>query len=172
MSREAHVRFCERAVVKFRRATRLIVLGEAHLRRILGEYAAYYSANTPRTIMSPERTDRWAKMRRSRAQCSGSEAFVPMRSSADYITITSESRFSVHTANPRFSILATSMISSFRRFSGASHARRVRQVCVNAKAPQGRLVRSPRRARAYRSLPRFHRSPAHRRQSEGLPASR
>jgi hypothetical protein len=43
MSREAHVRFCERAVAKFRRATRLIVLGEAHLRRILGKYAAYYN---------------------------------------------------------------------------------------------------------------------------------
>jgi hypothetical protein len=28
MSREAHVRFCERAVVKFRRATRLVVLGD------------------------------------------------------------------------------------------------------------------------------------------------
>ena len=43
MSREAHVRFWERAVVKFRRATRLIVFGEAHLRRILGRYAAYYA---------------------------------------------------------------------------------------------------------------------------------
>jgi hypothetical protein len=43
MSREAHVRFCERAVVKFHRATRLIVFGEAHLRRILGKYAAYAS---------------------------------------------------------------------------------------------------------------------------------
>jgi hypothetical protein len=43
MSRETHVRFCERAVVKFHRATRLIVFGEAHLRRILGKYAAYYN---------------------------------------------------------------------------------------------------------------------------------
>jgi hypothetical protein len=43
MSRETHVRFCERAVVKFHRATRLIVFGEAHLRRILGRYAAYYN---------------------------------------------------------------------------------------------------------------------------------
>jgi len=48
--------------------------------------------------MSPERTDHWAKMRRYRAQFSGSEAFAPMRSSADSITITSESRFSVQTA--------------------------------------------------------------------------
>ena len=30
MSREAHVRFWERAVVKFRRATRLIILGGLH----------------------------------------------------------------------------------------------------------------------------------------------
>jgi hypothetical protein len=44
MSREAHVRFCERAVAKFRRATRLIVFGEAHLSRILGRCAAYYNA--------------------------------------------------------------------------------------------------------------------------------
>jgi len=43
MSREAHVRFYERAVVKFHRATRLIVFGEAHLRQILGRYAAYYN---------------------------------------------------------------------------------------------------------------------------------
>jgi hypothetical protein len=43
MSREAHVRFCERAVVRFRRATRLIALGEAHLRRILQAYAPYYN---------------------------------------------------------------------------------------------------------------------------------
>jgi hypothetical protein len=50
MSREAHVRFCERAVVKFRRATRLVVLGETHLRRILREYARYY--NTARTHRS------------------------------------------------------------------------------------------------------------------------
>jgi hypothetical protein len=41
--REAHVRFCERAVVKFRRATRLVILGEAHLRRILSAYAGYYN---------------------------------------------------------------------------------------------------------------------------------
>jgi hypothetical protein len=43
MSREAHVRFCERAVAKFRRATRLVALGEGHLRRILTKYAAYYN---------------------------------------------------------------------------------------------------------------------------------
>jgi hypothetical protein len=43
MSREAHVRFCERVVAKFRRATRLVVLGKAHLRRILTKYAAYYN---------------------------------------------------------------------------------------------------------------------------------
>jgi hypothetical protein len=43
MSRETHVRFCERAVVKFHRATRLIVFGQAQLRRILSKYAAYYN---------------------------------------------------------------------------------------------------------------------------------
>src|SRR6516164_6186849 len=47
MSREAHVRFWERAVVKFRRATRLVALSEQHLRRFLKSYATYY--NTART---------------------------------------------------------------------------------------------------------------------------
>ena len=50
MSREAHVRFCERAVVRFRRATRLIVFNEDHLRRILSNYASYY--NEVRTHLS------------------------------------------------------------------------------------------------------------------------
>jgi hypothetical protein len=50
MSREAHVRFCERAGVKFRRATRLIVLNEDHLWRILSKYASYY--NEVRTHLS------------------------------------------------------------------------------------------------------------------------
>ena len=50
MSREAHVRFCERAVVKFRRATRLLVFNAEHLRRILAKYATYY--NEVRTHVS------------------------------------------------------------------------------------------------------------------------
>ena len=43
MSRETHVRFWERAAVKARRATRLIVLGETHLHRIMSAYASYYN---------------------------------------------------------------------------------------------------------------------------------
>jgi len=50
MSRETHVRFWERAAVKFRRATRLIVFGEDHLRRILRAYMTYY--NEARTHLS------------------------------------------------------------------------------------------------------------------------
>src|SRR5205807_5710089 len=42
MSRETHVRFCERAVVKFHRATRLIILKERHLRRVLSSYFQYH----------------------------------------------------------------------------------------------------------------------------------
>jgi len=42
MSREAHVRFCESAGVRFLRATLLIVLGEPHLRQVLTEYAFGY----------------------------------------------------------------------------------------------------------------------------------
>ena len=50
MSREAHVRFCERAVAKFRRATRLVVFGERHLRHLLKLYQEYY--NEVRTHLS------------------------------------------------------------------------------------------------------------------------
>jgi hypothetical protein len=50
MSRETHVRFWERAAVKARRATRLIVFGEAHQRRILRAYMSYY--NEARTHLS------------------------------------------------------------------------------------------------------------------------
>ena len=50
MSREAHVRFCERAVVKFRRATRLVVFGERHLRHLLNSYQRNY--NEVRTHLS------------------------------------------------------------------------------------------------------------------------
>ena len=50
MSREAHVRFCERAVVRFRRATRLVVFGERHLRYLLASYQRYY--NEARTHLS------------------------------------------------------------------------------------------------------------------------
>jgi hypothetical protein len=50
MSRETHVRFCERAVVKFHRATRLVVFGEQHLRHLLKSYQKYY--NEARTHLS------------------------------------------------------------------------------------------------------------------------
>jgi transposase InsO family protein len=42
MSREAHVRFWEGAGVQLPRATRLLVLSERHLRRILAQYFSYY----------------------------------------------------------------------------------------------------------------------------------
>ena len=47
MSRETHVRFWERAAVKFRRATRLFIFGERHLRRVLAEYVAYFNQWRP-----------------------------------------------------------------------------------------------------------------------------
>jgi hypothetical protein len=67
MSREAHVPFCERAVVRFRRATRLVVFGERHLRHLLNSYQKYYNearthlslhkdAPIPRTIQTVGRT--------------------------------------------------------------------------------------------------------------------
>jgi len=50
MSRETHVRFWERAAVKFRRATRLIVFGETHLGQTLRTHMTYY--NEARTHLS------------------------------------------------------------------------------------------------------------------------
>jgi hypothetical protein len=41
MRRESHVRFWEGVEVRFLRATRLIVLDDGHLRRLLAEYLAY-----------------------------------------------------------------------------------------------------------------------------------
>jgi putative transposase len=47
MSREAHVRFWEGVGVKLPRATHLVVLNAAHLRRLLRDYLLYYhSART------------------------------------------------------------------------------------------------------------------------------
>ncbi len=42
MSREAHVRFWEGVGVRLPRATRLLILGEDHLRRVLNEYVSDY----------------------------------------------------------------------------------------------------------------------------------
>jgi len=64
MSREAHVRFCERAVAKFRRATRLLIVGERHLRRMLASYSSYY--NESRTHLALEKD---APLRRAIQRC-------------------------------------------------------------------------------------------------------
>jgi hypothetical protein len=67
----------------------MIVLGEAHLRRILKSYAHY--CNGVRTHRS------LAKMRRSLAKFSESEAANHTPSLADFATTTPELMFSVHT---------------------------------------------------------------------------
>src|SRR5438128_7109829 len=51
----------------------------------------------PDITMKREHTDRWTKMRLSRARSSGPAASCHMLSSVDCITTTSESEFSVHT---------------------------------------------------------------------------
>src|SRR5258706_15035099 len=51
----------------------------------------------PDITMKRERTDRWTKMRLSRARSGGTAASCHMLSSVDCITTTSESEFSVHT---------------------------------------------------------------------------
>jgi putative transposase len=47
MSREAHVRFWESAGVQLPRATHPLILNEAHLRRLLRSYVAYYNGVRP-----------------------------------------------------------------------------------------------------------------------------
>ena len=47
MSREAHVRFWESAGVQLPRATHLLILNEAHLRRLLRGYIGYYNTARP-----------------------------------------------------------------------------------------------------------------------------
>ena len=55
---------CERAVVKFRRATRLLIVGERHLRRMLASYSSYY--NESRTHLALEKD---APLRRAIQRC-------------------------------------------------------------------------------------------------------
>src|SRR5262245_16444543 len=62
LSREAH-RSCERAVVKFRRATHLIVFGQAHLRRALGKYAACYNMSRIHRSLSKDASSIGARRR-------------------------------------------------------------------------------------------------------------
>jgi hypothetical protein len=73
---------------------------------------------------------RWTKMRHSRARCSGSEASRHSHSSADCITTTCESEFSVHTADQR--------IDQFVRLRDAVEERASRKFFegpVEAKGP-------------------------------------
>jgi hypothetical protein len=87
--------FAERLIGSIRRecVDHFVVLGEAHLRRILRAYARYY--NDIRTHRSLD------KDARSLARFSGPESLVHTRSLADFITTTSGFRFSVHTLNGR-----------------------------------------------------------------------
>src|SRR4030088_2093155 len=62
----------------------------------------------PDITMKREHTDRWIKMRLSRARSSGPAASCHMLSSGDCITTTSESEFSVHTVPP----LTTTVINA------------------------------------------------------------
>jgi hypothetical protein len=67
----------------------IVVLGEAHLRRILKTYAGYYNKS--------EHTGRWTKMHRRFVPFSGSGTSRHTRSSVGFITITYGFRFSVQT---------------------------------------------------------------------------
>src|SRR6266478_1888827 len=73
-------------------------------------------------ILVQPRRDR--KARRSRAQFSGSEAFAPMRSSADSTTITSESRFSVQDNRLRHEALVAKLGEEEENHAGTSRVLR------------------------------------------------
>jgi integrase-like protein len=78
--------FAERLIGSIRRecVDHIVVLGEAHLRRILRKYAGYY--NELRTHRSP-------RMRRSIAPSSAGAASYLRPSSPAFITIIAESNF-------------------------------------------------------------------------------
>jgi hypothetical protein len=79
--------FVERLIGSIRRECldHVIVLGEAHLRRILISYADYY--NSVRTHRSLHKDARFV------VRFNRPESFVHTRSLVDFVTITSESRF-------------------------------------------------------------------------------
>jgi integrase-like protein len=81
--------FAERLIGSIRRecVDHFIVLGEAHLRRILRTYARYY--NNIRTHWSLDKDE-----------FSGSDQSIHTRSWADFIITTFAFRFSVHTVTP------------------------------------------------------------------------
>jgi transposase InsO family protein len=83
--------FAERLIGTIHRecVDHIVVLGEAHLRRILREYARYY--NTARI------TGHWTRMRRSHARFSGSDASCRMSWLAGCITNMPGFRFSART---------------------------------------------------------------------------
>jgi len=83
--------FAERLIGSIRRecVDHFVVLGEAHLRRILRAYAHITTTS--------EHTGHWTKMRRSLAPSSGPDPLGHTRSLADFITTMSGFRFSVRT---------------------------------------------------------------------------
>src|SRR5260370_23843447 len=72
----------------------------------------------PDITIKRERTDRWTKMRLSRARSSGTAASCHMLSSVDCITTTSESEFSVHTGGPSKTLAVTVTIGAERTRRG------------------------------------------------------
>jgi transposase InsO family protein len=84
--------FAERLIGSIRRecSDHIIVLGEAHLRRILKSYADYYNGvRTHRSLNKDGRPFVWF---------SGPEASNGTPFLADFITTTSGFKFSVHTS--------------------------------------------------------------------------
>jgi hypothetical protein len=119
--------FVERLIGSIRRecVDHIIVLGEAHLRRILKSYARYYN------IMRRARTWPWLRMRPFLARFNEPVWSDHAPSWAAFITTTPELKFSVHTrANSnssalhsvglgRFKVLLTNELSLIRRLDCA-----------------------------------------------------
>src|SRR5215472_5522127 len=100
--------FVERMIGSIRRecVDHIIVLSEAHLRRILKFYARYYLA----TITRRGRTWPWIRMRRFLARFSEPVWSGHLAPWADFITTTPEFEFSVRTAHSPRSARPTSRI--------------------------------------------------------------
>src|SRR5712671_6649486 len=77
----------------------------------------------PDIIMKREHTDRWTKMRLSRARSSGTAASCHMLSSVDCITTTSESEFSVHTTDSAAFQAAAAELASKSALCCGQHCR-------------------------------------------------
>src|SRR5205823_4160514 len=94
----------------------------------------------PDITMKRERTDRWTKVRPSRARSSGPVASCHMLSSADCITTTSESEFSVHTSllPATHARRMRNSAKKYSRFGKTRRGKRKPRACAGASRSGGK----------------------------------